>query len=458
MEAWLKPALDYVRSWLKFQLRISQQPGVIVAVAHRGKVVSEFALGFANLDTQEKLTPRHRFRIASHSKSFTAAGILKLRERRKLGLDDAVGRYVERLHPDVAATTIAQLLSHSAGLTRDGPDSGQFTGRRPYLSAEELRADLRTKPVLGPSARFKYSNHGYGLLGLVIESVTGEPYRDWIEREIVAATGLRETTADMPPAKGASLAHGHTSRHLLGRRAALSGDYQENAIRPAGGFVSTAADVARFFAQLSPDAKRSVLSLNSRREMIRKQWRNPHASVEGHYGFGIMSGNVAGWDWFGHSGGLEGYISQTCVIPACDVTITVLTNAIDGWAGFWNHGAIHILRTFATHGAPQRRVSDWGGRWWSSWGPADLVPMGNIVMVGNPFAFMPFLDGSEIEVTGRDTGRIALAAGYGSHGEPVSRVRNKAGHVSELRLAGGRLQPEKAAAAEASRRLKPRRR
>ena len=136
MEPWLQSATGYIRDWIEFQLRASEQPGCIVAIAHRGKVVAEYAFGHANLATGEKLTPRHRFRIASHSKSFTAAGIMKLRERRKLRLDDPVGQYVKGLHPQVAETTIAQVLSHSAGLTRDGADSGQFTDSRPYLSRE----------------------------------------------------------------------------------------------------------------------------------------------------------------------------------------------------------------------------------------------------------------------------------------------------------------------------------
>ena len=67
-------------------------------------------------------------------------------------------------------------FSHSAGVVRDGPDSGQFVDRRPFLSPTELRADLEKAPILKPNARFKYSNHGYGLLGLAIEAVTGEPY------------------------------------------------------------------------------------------------------------------------------------------------------------------------------------------------------------------------------------------------------------------------------------------
>jgi CubicO group peptidase (beta-lactamase class C family) len=458
MEPWLRYAVDYVRDWLEFQVRTSQQPGCMIAISHRGKLVFEHAFGTANLDTAEKLTPRHRFRIASHSKSFTAAGIMKLRERRKLRLDDPVGQYVEGLHPHVADATLAQLLSHSAGLTRDGADAGQFVDRRAYLNHKELMADLQQPPVIESGTRLKYSNHGFGLLGLVIEAITGEPYRDWIAREIVAAAGLRETAPDMPLAKGTPFARGHTPRLPLDRRLVISGDNAAHAMAAAAGFVSTAADVACFFAQLAPNAKRSVLSAASRREMTRKHWRNPHASLEGYYGLGTMSGSTGGWDWFGHTGGFQGYISRTCVIPTRELAITVLTNSTDGWAGLWLDGAIYILRGFAERGAPSRRVRDWTGRWWSQWGAFDLVPSGNRVVIANPHAINPFMDASEIEVTGRDAGKIALAAGYGSHGEGVRRTRNKAGTVTDLWLAGSNLKPEKILGAEIERRYAPRKR
>ena len=75
MDRWLGGALDYVPRWLDFQMRMSQQPGCIIAIAHRDRIVLERAYGHANLETREALTPRHRFRVASHSKSFTAAGV-----------------------------------------------------------------------------------------------------------------------------------------------------------------------------------------------------------------------------------------------------------------------------------------------------------------------------------------------------------------------------------------------
>jgi D-alanyl-D-alanine carboxypeptidase len=121
------------------------------------------------------MTPRHRFRIASHSKSFTAAGVLLLREEGKLGLDDPIGRYVGGLHKDVAGARIDELLSHGAGVTRDGIDSGQFLDRRPFLSREEVLADLARKPPLETGLQLKYSNHGFALLGLAMEEITGSP-------------------------------------------------------------------------------------------------------------------------------------------------------------------------------------------------------------------------------------------------------------------------------------------
>ena len=76
----LAPALEYLASWLEFQRRLHDQPGCVVAVAYRGRLVLEQAFGYADLSKRTPLTPRHRFRVASHSKSFTAAGIMKLRD------------------------------------------------------------------------------------------------------------------------------------------------------------------------------------------------------------------------------------------------------------------------------------------------------------------------------------------------------------------------------------------
>src|SRR5262249_10097126 len=123
---WLPAALDYVPRWIEFQMRLLDQPGCVIAVAHRGHLVLEAALGVADLRTGTPLTARHRFRVASHSKTFTAAGIMQLRERGDLGLDDKVGTYVPGLHAALADVRLSQLLTHSSGCVRDGLTGDQW--------------------------------------------------------------------------------------------------------------------------------------------------------------------------------------------------------------------------------------------------------------------------------------------------------------------------------------------
>jgi CubicO group peptidase (beta-lactamase class C family) len=454
MDNWLKPALDYILQWLEYQMRESEQPGCVIAIAHQGRVVLERAFGYADIVEHTPLTPRHRFRVASHSKSFTAAGIMKLRETGKLGLDDRAGKHVDGLHPDIAEATIGQLLSHTAGIVRDGNDNDQWQDRRPFLDVAGLRAGLAAAPVIERNTRFKYSNHGYGLAGLVIEAVTGTPYRSWIKTAIIDPAGLDETEPDMPVADAVPLARGHSPRLPLGRRVVIPGDNPTNALASATGFVSTARDLARFFAQLDPAAKESVLEVASRREMSRGQWPNPHSSIERSYGLGIQSGKTADWEWYGHGGSFQGFASRTAMLPDPGIAVSLVSNAVDGLADRWFDGAIHILATFAKHGAPDKEVRDWTGRWWSLWAAVDLVPMGGKVIAASPSLPNPFTDASEISVSGKDCGHLSLASGLARHGEDVVRIRGQDGKVEEVRLGGMRLLPEAEVAAELERRYR----
>jgi CubicO group peptidase (beta-lactamase class C family) len=448
MPEWLEAALDYIPSWLELQLRISRQPGCVIAIASRDKIVLERAFGYADCTHEERLTPRHRFRAASHSKSFAAAGALKLVEMGKLRLDDTVRKYIPGLDSGVGRLKISQVLCHGGGIIRDGADCGYFYDRRSYPSAKELLSDFQTPPLIKPNTRFKYSNQGYGLLGLVIEAVSGETYTSWIKREIVDASSLKETTPDMPIGEGAPFARGHTDDVLLGKRVVIPGDYSTGALAPASGIVATASDLAIYFAQLSPRARTSVISTASRRNMIRKHLRNRHSSAKIYYGFGIISGTVHGWDWFGHSGGLQGYVSRTKMLPAQDLTISVVANSADACVEQWANGAIHILQAFQRRGAPSDKVKDWTGRWWGLWGAIDLVPMGNVVVVANPQTGNPLLDASELQVAGRDTARITPSSGFLYYGESVRRVRNSDGLACELWLGGDKFLSEAERAAE----------
>ena len=446
--AWLDPALAYIRDWLGYQMRITEQPGCAVAVAFKGDVVMEAAFGHADLHAGEALTPRHRHRVASHSKSFTATAILKLREQGRLKLDDRAGQHVTGLNPQIASATLAQLLSHTAGVERDGPSCEYWQDRKPFLNEAELREELARPAAIEPALRLKYSNHGFGLLGLVIEAVTGEPYAVWVKREVVDAAGLTETTPDAPLPPGAPLAQGHSGKALLGRRLVFPGDKCTHALAPATGFVSTAADLVRFFGQLAPSAEQSVLSVEGRREMSRPQWKDPWSPADIGYGLGTMSGRFDGWDWFGHGGGFQGYLTRTATIPAAHLTLSCLTNAADGPSTPWQDGIMAILKRFHDTGAPAADLADWTGRWWSVWGASDLVPVGDKVLIAAPGLANPVLKASEVAVTGPGEGRITEAGGFGNFGEPVRLIRGDDGQVAAVQVAGTRMVREADLAAE----------
>jgi CubicO group peptidase (beta-lactamase class C family) len=359
---------------------------------------------------------------------------------------------VKGLHPAIAQATIAQLLSHTAGIVRDGDDAPYWQGRGEFSNAAKLRQDLKHPPVIDANTRLKYSNHGFGLAGLVIEAITGEPYAAFVTREVIKAAGLTQTTPDVPLPAGAKLARGHSGKLLLGRRVIFPGDQSTHALAAATGFVSTASDLVKFFGQLDPRAKDSILSPASRREMTRLQWFDAYAAVPAGYGLGITTGAFAGWDWFGHGGGFQGYLTRTAVVPSRGLAVSLLTNAADGMPQPWTDGVLHILSTFAKEGPPSAKTKGWSGRWWSVWGTTDLVPMGDKVMLALPGLATPFLKVSELTITGKDKARLSQAGSYGNYGEPAQLVRAKGGKVREVRLASGRMVPETALANELKRR------
>jgi D-alanyl-D-alanine carboxypeptidase len=450
----LHPALSAAERWLDYQHRAGDWPGLQFAVVSGGRKQADVSFGLRSLSSGERLTPDGRLRVVSHSKTFTAAGIMRLVESERLGLDDKVGRFVHGLHAETAEASIRQLLTHTAGLTRDGDDAGQWQMRRPFLAAAELRQALADEPIIAANTRFKYSNHGYGLLGLVLEQVTGEAYTDWMAREIVARAGLTHTSPDGPVAPNLPLASGHGAKVLLGERFEIDTGLSTGALAPATGFVSTAGDLAQFYSLLASDAADTLLGQSSRHEMTRRHWRVPDTSVERHYGLGLMHGGDGEWAWFGHSGVFPGCLSHTSVLPAHGLAISIIVNAVDVLPAMLVDGVVSILRAYAAHGPASAATSKWAGRWWSPWTVFDLLPMRDRVLVKSPGQASPLTDATELVNVDPATARIGKAPGFAVHGEAARLEFDGEGRPTALWLGGSKLLPEAAMAEEVRRRFR----
>ena len=88
--------------------------------------------------------------------------------------------------------------------------------------------------------------------------------------------------------------------------------------------------------------------------MTRRHWRVPHLTFEQGYGLGTSNGALNGWEWFGHGGGVQGTMSRTAAVPEQGIAVSVLVNGIDGLAGPWMDGTLHLLQAQQRRGPPKR--------------------------------------------------------------------------------------------------------
>jgi CubicO group peptidase (beta-lactamase class C family) len=326
------------------------QPGLAYGVVAQGALVHSGGLGVRRLDGPAP-DAGTVFRIASMSKSFTAATILQLRDEGALRLDDLGRDYVPELDgvrlpsADAPLPTIRNLLTMTAGFPTDDPWGDRQQGLDPGEFAALLR-DGGLRLAWAPGTRFEYSNTGYAILGRVIEKVTGEDYAAAVRSRILAPLGMTRTGFEAGEFSPDELARGY--QHGTGGWAELEPD-PYGAYAPMGGVFSTVADLARWvsgFAGAFPPGDEDAggphpLRRASRREMQLPQLAiimAPDGSFPGgatiSYGFGLfIEDDPAFGAIIQHSGGYPGYGSQMRWHQATGIGTIVLGNGTYAHAG-----------------------------------------------------------------------------------------------------------------------------
>jgi len=162
-----------------------RMPSVSASVFCGGELVWERALGLADVEAGEEATPQTQYRIGSITKTFTAVGIMQLREAGELSLDDPLTTYLpEGAH----APTIGRVLAHSSGLQREPPGEIWESLRAP--SREELLAGTaEAEQVLQPGSWWHYSNLGFALLGEVVARAHGGTWEEALQQRILEPLG-----------------------------------------------------------------------------------------------------------------------------------------------------------------------------------------------------------------------------------------------------------------------------
>jgi CubicO group peptidase (beta-lactamase class C family) len=433
-------ACAYFDSWLAYRQRLDRIPGIQAAVLHDGDVVMETAHGQADVATGAALTTDHRFRIASHSKTFTATAIVRLAHRGVLRLDDTVGQWLPALATTpIARVTLRELLAHGGGLVRDGRDGDHWQLVRPFPDAAALIGIAADDgEVLAPNERFKYSNVGFSLLGAVIEAATGEPYAEHVQGELLEPLGLRATSPDIDPAAADDHATGYTSLSYAAERIPID-HIATGAMAAATGFSSTAGDVVQWAAAHFIGDER-ILPDDAKRAMQHTQW---DVVASGQYALGFQVADLGGRRVLGHGGGFPGFITHTWFDPVDRLAVTVLTNTIDGAAQTAATLAVR-LAGLAQEGldgaADEPAVADparFTGRFTTLWGSFDVVALGGRLHGFAPAVDDPLPSRHRLTVVDDDTLRVADGPGYGSPGEPLVYERDPNGAVRSVRGGSG---------------------
>ncbi len=317
-------------------------PGLALAIVRDGEIVLARGYGVRNIEIPDSVDAHTRFGIASNTKAFTATALALLVEEDRLEWDAPVIRYLpwfQMWDPWVTREiTVRDLLVHRSGL---GLGQGDLLGWPPSDRTREeiVRAIRWLEPVTSFRSAYAYDNVLYHVAALVIESVSGRTWEEFVAMRIVEPLGMSDTRV--------SRASTHEGGNVATPHARVEGTVRP--VRPfdatntnaSGGINASATDMARWM----------LVQLDSGRVVGAEPLYSPRTTSElwgivtpipcgppppelaplrrsfNGYGLGFAVRDYRGHQMITHTGSLPGYVSRLTLIPGIDLGIVVLTNA-----------------------------------------------------------------------------------------------------------------------------------
>ncbi|RLK12554.1 CubicO group peptidase (beta-lactamase class C family) [Micromonospora sp. M71_S20] len=317
-----------------------------------------------------------QYRLGSISKTMTATLVMQERDAGRLALDDPLEKHLPGT--GVGTRTLRQLLGHASGLRRE-PD-GQWWERAEVGDLTTLLAGVSAEKIAYPPHRsYHYSNLAYGLLGGVLERITGTPWAELLRQRVLEPLGMRRTTytATEPFARGYVVHPWHDTLREEPRT-------DTGAMAPAGQLWSTAEDLARWAAFLADPAP-EVLAADTLTEMCVPVSISDVDSWTGGHGLGLELYRQGERVYVGHGGSMPGYVAALAVHRPSRTGVIGFANSYGFRTGGIGGLALRILTTvldaepaFAqpwrpAAAPPPAEVDEVTGRWWWMGASLDVV-------------------------------------------------------------------------------------
>ena len=438
----MKGAERLFESWILGQIAYRNLPGVAVGVVHDQDLVWAKGFGYADMNARTPMTPATLFRMASHSKLFTATAIMQLRDAGKIHLDDMVSTYLPwfRIQPanaDDPGITVEELLTHSSGLPRE---AGAHWTEQSFPDAEGIQTFSKEHAAIyPPEVRFKYSNLAFTIAGMVVETVSGERWADYVQHHIFDPLRMTSSSVDKDVA---GMATGYGKRMPDGSRAKMP-FVDARAMGPATGITSNVEDMARFvslqFRQGKPGGSQilstGALRIMHRVRMLENNWQSGNA-----IGFAVRRERDK--IYVGHGGSYFGYKTQTYMQMDPKVGVIVLTNGDDSNPA---EIAMRLIQSVgeavAKAGAEPAKSVAWdpawsrfSGKYRNVGGEVEVVELNKRLVTIDPSG--PFPENpNQLVPIGNGLFRLEAPAGGGPVGETV-RFTEENGKVTRMYTGG----------------------
>jgi CubicO group peptidase (beta-lactamase class C family) len=349
----VREAQALLDKWLDAQRAYQRIPSLTGAVVHDQTLVWQGASGYSNLEGKVAATPATLYSICSISKLFTSIGVMQLRDKGSLRLDDPVAKHldwfdIKRTHPDAGEITIEGLLTHASGLPREAAFPYWSAPNFVFPTRQQVIDALASEETLyPPETFFQYSNLGLTLAGEIVSARSARPYADYVRANILSPLGLTSTYPEIPVQEaGKRMAVGYGPSTRDGTRATLP-PFTAKGIAPAAGYASTALDLARFAEwqfRLLGKGGTEVLHANTLREMQRVHFVDPSWETTWGLGFSVSRG-ADNKTFVGHGGSCPGYQTQLSMQMDEKIASVAMSNAMDVNAGALTRGMYEIVAT-----------------------------------------------------------------------------------------------------------------
>ena len=326
----LAPAIEQL---IQKHARDKNIPGIAYGIVVDDNLVVSGSTGKTHLEQNIPVTTSSVFRIASMTKSFTTMAIMKLQEEGKLSIKEPVRLYIPEMaylkYPttDSPLITVENLMTMSAGFPEDNP-----WGDRQLDETDQMLMDLVADGISfsnPPSKEYEYSNTGYALLGNIITRVSGMPYQQYINEEILKPLGMEDTYWEYADVPEEQLAIGYRWEDGNWKLEPMLHDGSFGAI---GGLMTSIEDFAKYVSfHLSALPARSEdeqgpVNRNTLREMHMPQFPRLYANAKDYnqepcpymagYGYGLgINEDCHGRKVVRHGGALPGFGSNYVFYP-----------------------------------------------------------------------------------------------------------------------------------------------